>query len=483
MQRAPNFAWTRKRKLAHGLGARYNGRAMKGHLVILLCGTVAAGALAYRHRAVPAMSASITGGRLSAPARESVLPKTTPRTAAPSLDLANLVRQGDVMVAFDNDNRSTELTLDPELQELAEDLLRRAQAPKGAIVAMRPDGTIVALAGATRANAVYDERPRKNRGATGAPEPQPENDETADFEELAEQAELAAGNETAEMVFDGNLANAVWAPAASVFKVVTATALVANGYGPTTRVCFHGGVRSVTADNLVDSKRDGRCEDLTHGVAFSQNAIMGKLAYQHTTPSDLSKWARRLGLEPIATSELGGLGGELDLAPTRDLTMARNAAGFSGSRMSALGGAILANTIATRGIRVVPHISRSAAAQASHGRGERILAPHLADQVATMMAATCKVGSAAKSFARNPQFPSAIDVAGKTGTLTGTGARPLHYSLFVGFAPVDAPAITISVILGNSANWRMKAHMIASEMVARALARPAAKVAMRPQRR
>ena len=97
----------------------------------------------------------------------------------------------------------------------------------------------------------------------------------------------AQGRRTARHPFDWRLATDVWAPAASVFKLVTASALVAAGVDPSDKVCFHGGLRSVQESNLRDDKRDSRCESLTYGVAHSNNAILGKLAFQKLAPAEL----------------------------------------------------------------------------------------------------------------------------------------------------------------------------------------------------
>src|SRR5699024_3146674 len=128
--------------------------------------------------------------------------------------------------------RRAVLTLDPDLQQLAEKLLDQSRAPRGAIVVMAPDGKILALAG---------RRTEEQKGA-------------------------------AKGTFDWRLATDVWAPAASVFKLVTATALVGAGVDGDSTVCFHGGLRSVTESNLKDDdKRDSRCESLAYGVAHSNN--------------------------------------------------------------------------------------------------------------------------------------------------------------------------------------------------------------------
>src|SRR6185503_15280420 len=100
------------------------------------------------------------------------------------------------------------------------------------------------------------------------------------------------------------------APAASVFKLVTASALVAAGVDPSDKVCFHGGIRSVLESNLRDDRRDSRCESLMYGVAHSNNAIVGKLAFQKLEPTSLIKAAHELGVaEGLPGAELRGAAG------------------------------------------------------------------------------------------------------------------------------------------------------------------------------
>src|SRR5215510_7490915 len=170
------------------------------------------------------------------------------------------------------DGRRAVLTLDPALQALAEKLLAEARAPRGAIVVMAPDGRILALAGRRSDPPARDGA----KDAKGAGDP--------------------AKPHAHDAVSDWRLATDVWAPAASVFKLVTASALVAAGVDPSDKVCFHGGLRSVLPSNLQDDKRDSRCESLMYGVAHSNNAILGKLAFQKLEPDALVKLAHTLGV-------------------------------------------------------------------------------------------------------------------------------------------------------------------------------------------
>jgi cell division protein FtsI/penicillin-binding protein 2 len=350
------------------------------------------------------------------------------------LDRRELAADGAHYEAPLKDGRRAVLTLDPTLQALAEKLLAEARAPRGAIVAMAPDGRILALAG------------RRSEPTAKA---------------AHEAAEIAAP------AFDWRLATDVWAPAASVFKLVTASALVAAGVDPSDKVCFHGGLRSVQESNLRDDKRDSRCESLTYGVAHSNNAILGKLAFQKLAPAELTRFAHDLGVtEGLPGAELRGTAGAIAIPAARDLSFAQTAAGFSGSQLSAVGGALLAATFADDGEQPEPWLVSSIDGVAVPPPGKRrAVTSDVARAVGRMMQATCEFGSASRSFGRR----QAVRVAGKTGTLTRTEPFYMEHSWFVGYAPAERPEIVVSVVLGNPENWHLRGHEAARRLIDRAL--------------
>jgi len=344
---------------------------------------------------------------------------------------------GDHYEAQLKDGRHAVLTLDPGLQAYAEKLLAEARAPRGAIVAMAPDGRLLALAGQRG-----DEGKGKGKGK-------------------------GAARDARKATFDWRLATEVWAPAASVFKLVTASALVAAGVDPSDKVCFHGGIRSVLASNLHDDKRDSRCESLVYGVAHSNNAILGKLAFQKLEPAALTKFAHALGVaDGLPGTELHGTAGVVDIPDVRDLNFAQSAAGFSGSQLSAVGGALLAATFADDGEQPVPRLIASIDGVALPVPARRrAVTAEIARAVGTMMKATCEIGSAAKSFGKHQP----IRVAGKTGTLTRTEPFYMEHSWFVGYAPAQQPQIIVSVLLGNPENWHLRGHEAARRLIDRAI--------------
>jgi peptidoglycan glycosyltransferase len=351
--------------------------------------------------------------------------QTTIDGPAPTIDLASIRLEDDRYTAKLSDGSHATLTIDPGLQKLAEKLLAESRAPRGAIVAMAPDGRILALAG------------RRTESPEGGIEGTP----------------------------DLSLATSPWAPAASVFKLVTASALLEAGVSPDDKICFHGGIRSVLASNLTDSKRDSRCETLGFGVAHSNNAILGKLAFQKLEPSKLAKTASKFGWTS-ALGELAGNVGAIEMPPARDLDFAKVAAGFTaesgGAKLSAVGGAMVAATFAGDGKQPTPTLIASIEGTpiptpASH----RVISTSHAREVAKMMMATCEDGSAAKSFGRGLKQK----VAGKTGTLAKKEPFFMEHSWFVGFAPVEQPQIIVSVLFGNPESWHLRGQEAARRLI------------------
>jgi len=343
-------------------------------------------------------------------------------SGALALDTATL-RDGKYEVPL-SDHTVAVLTLDPSVQKAAESVLVRAKAPVGAVVVMATDGRILALAG------------RRTEPTT------------------------------VERAFDVPVT--VWAPAASVFKIVTASALVSAGLEADTSTCFHGGVRSVEPSHLTDNPaRDRQCETLTYAVSRSQNAMIAKLAHRHLDPDTLTEFAASFGFYDAPVFALDVEANRAQI-PTDALEFARVSAGFWSTELSPLGGALVANVIATRGKRVTPRIVDQIRLESGRTRAvvsepaERAIDEGVAAEVARMMVATTERGTAYRGFhdpAGKKFFDS--DVAGKTGSLSRAEPTYLGYSWFVGFAPADEPAVSVAVLLGNPQRWHMKAHTAA----------------------
>ncbi|HTE55367.1 MAG TPA: penicillin-binding transpeptidase domain-containing protein [Kofleriaceae bacterium] len=352
--------------------------------------------------------------------------------------LSTMTEVGDHYEVRLDGGRRARLTLDPTLQKQAQRILTLSRAPMAAIVAMAPDGRILALAG------------RKH------------------------------GPPTDDGAYD--LATKVWAPAASVFKLVTAAALLQAGVGASSPVCFHGGLREVAASNLEDDpRRDRQCQDLTFAVAESQNAIVAKLAHKFLDRGKLSAAASAFGLGRAASFSLDCEASRVSV-PDDALEQARFAAGFWSSELSAMDGAILASVVANRGMRLTPRIVAEVVEKDGKRRrvvavpGERAIPARVASTIAEMMVQTTERGTAYRAFhqRRGGAVLRGIKVAGKTGSLDRDAPSYMGFSWFVGFAPSDRPEVIVSVVLGNQEKWWLKGHTAARMLLEVAMAhRPA----------
>lgn len=407
--------------------------SLRRNLLLGIGGAAAAFALTRGDGPAP-VAGNVGSVELTATRATELSPPPPPPVVDPTLVLERVERQGDRYVAPTRDGRTAVLTLDVRLQEAAEKVLERARAPRAAIVVTDRAGRVLALAG------------RRTADPRGGP----------------------------DGVVDHTLALEPWAPAASIFKVVAAAAMVEQGARGKDRVCFHGGVRSVMESNLTDSKQDRRCEDLSYGLAYSQNAIIAKVAHQRLEPGQLADAAARFGFGQPLPFPAPAAFGTATIPDEKGVPFGRTAAGFEGVTLSALGGAVLAGTVAAGGQAPAPTLvaayldGEELIPAPAAGAPRQVLDASVAAEVGAMMAETCRRGSAAKAFAGRERIPD-VQVAGKTGTLSARDPDYVQYSWFVGYAPADRPELTVSVLLGNAELWHLKAHTAARMVLAEGL--------------
>jgi peptidoglycan glycosyltransferase len=268
-----------------------------------------------------------------------------------------------------------------------------------------------------------------------------------------------------------------------VFKVISATALVENGVMGSTRTCYHGGVSSILADNLVDLPAiDRRCDTLAFGLGKSQNAIIAKLATRHLTAGDLARAGRSFGFDEAIPFELPVEPSHLDVPADDGLEFARTAAGFWHSTLSPMHGALVAAAIANRGEMPAPMLIDRAVDRDGRPIAPAMAAPrHVVDaaaarEVGRMMELTTRIGTAKGTFRdKRGRRLLPFEVAGKTGTLSAeTDHGYVGYSWFVGYAPAERPTIAFAVVLGNNPTWRIKATYVGRHIVSEVLAAPKA---------
>jgi cell division protein FtsI/penicillin-binding protein 2 len=372
------------------------------------------------------LSGAASAGHPAAPR----VPAAAPSEAAPPAVLPAALREGPAAlgeprldpalgryVAPLGDGRAV-LTLDARLQARLERSLEGYRVPWGATVLLEPaTGRVLALAEHSRAEP-------DRRG----------------------------------------LALAALAPAASIFKIVTAAALLEKGVGAEGEVCYHGGKRRLQPRLLRDDpRRDRRCLSLASAFGRSANVVFAKLADRDLDPETLRATAERFLFNvPIAFPR------PLEVStadiPADPFDAANTAAGFGSVKLTPLHAALLAAIVANGGMFVPPVLVDSAegAPLPPAPAPWRVVDEQVAAQLGEMMRETVAAGTARRVFRRVAGPLRGVQVAGKTGSLAD--ATPFRdYSLFVGYAPAEKPEVAVATIIVNDRLWHARASTVAKE--------------------
>lgn len=243
-------------------------------------------------------------------------------------------------------------------------------------------------------------------------------------------------------------------PAASVFKMVTAAALLDSaGVRPQVQVCYHGGRSSLAMHHLKDSpSRDRTCRSLASAFAHSTNAVFGKLALRHLDAEGLFEFARRLGFNRHI--EVGGRETRSRARKARDaLDLGRMAAGFTNAWLSPLHGALLGAVVANGG--VWPTGVRLDGDEAPDDG--RALSPRTAARLRAMMELAATGGTGRKYLASIASRGGRGNAAVKTGSLTSRDDTGLFNTWMVGFYPAGAPEVAFAALISVPGGGPIKA--------------------------
>ncbi|BDG03969.1 penicillin-binding transpeptidase domain-containing protein [Anaeromyxobacter oryzae] len=260
------------------------------------------------------------------------------------------------------------------------------------------------------------------------------------------------------------LALTAFAPAASIFKIVTAAALLEQGIRPDEEVCYHGGMRRLQPALLSDDpRRDRSCATLERAFGHSTNVVFAKLADRGLDAALLRAEAKRFLFNDAIPFPRAVDVSKADIADS-GFELANTAAGFGPVRLSPLHGALLAAIVANGGVFVPPVIvDETEGVDAPVPAAPwRVVDEAVAGTLGEMMRSTCSEGTARRAFhgARGPL--RGVAVAGKTGSLADR-APFRDYSWFVGYAPADHPEIAVATVIANGTVWRTRASAVAKD--------------------
>jgi peptidoglycan glycosyltransferase len=329
-------------------------------------------------------------------------------------------------------------TFDADLQSEVESIFRQYLPDHGAFAAIDPQtGRILALVS-------HEKRGRHSQGATS---------------------------------LDDNLALRATFPAASVFKVVTAAAAIAEQrFSADTRVAFNGSNHTLYRSNVLkeSTNRWTRSVSLRDAFAQSINTVFGKIGAFTVGAEKLRDYASRFGFNREIASDLPVQPGRAQIEPNADAwSLAETASGFTReTTMSPLQGALIAASIVNDGRMMQPHAVESVHLQdgepvyrAEIGEPALTVPPDVASELRELMRQTVVSGTSRKSFKGFSRGQSSvIDVGGKTGSLTGYDP-PGKYDWFVGFGRVGDKSIALAALTIHREQWRVKSSYVARRAI------------------
>lgn len=270
-----------------------------------------------------------------------------------------------------------------------------------------------------------------------------------------------------------NLALKATFPAASIFKVVTAGAVLdTEKVSPNTRIAFNGASHTLYRRNVVENKENKWTRRMTIREAFgsSVNTIFGKLGLFYAGPETLRAYAERFHFNHPIRADFTVQTGYSRFTADDPWSVVAAASGFTlDNTMSPVQGAMIASAVANDGVMMEPYLVSSvtnmqgeALYRASPKRASIVVGPETARQLRELFEQTIVSGTSRKSFrgALKKRRFDTVEFGGKTGSLTGTNPRG-KCDWFIGYARFGEQRIAVAALTVNEKNWRVKSSMLA----------------------
>ena len=289
--------------------------------------------------------------------------------------------------------------------------------------------------------------------------------------EILAMSSFEKGNPSGE-----NLAVKATYPAASIFKVVTAsTAVDKAGISPEHRIAFNGGNYTLYKKNVLSDRinRWTRFISLKDAFARSINTAFGRLSLEFLEPQDLSEYAHRFYFNQEIPSDFNVETSTAFIPTEKGFDLTKVASGYNRfNTLSPVHGAMIAAAIVNDGQIPSPYIVKNIKNNQNEiiYTGEslnqnQVITADSAFKVKEMMEQTVLTGTSRKTFkhlVRDRKFKE-IEMGGKTGHFSGTNPKG-RTDWFVGYASDEDSRIAIAAITINVKNWTVKSSALGEMM-------------------
>lgn len=280
-------------------------------------------------------------------------------------------------------------------------------------------------------------------------------------------------------VFGRDLAFTNTHPAASIFKVITASDLLENTHIKTdTEFHFTGRSTTLYRHQLKDPggrHRWIRTLDLEKAFATSNNVIFGRTAIENLTPAGLKKMAEKFGFNKRLVEGVNLAPSVFNMAADQ-YNLAEFSSGLNDKTlMSPVHGAVIGSIVANGGVLRYPVVIKELQGIGDKKtiyppikKDEVVLTPRTAEDLRTLFMATITQGTARASFRRSKYLLDKLEIGGKTGTLTG-GEPFGKRDWFVSYAKLiddkNDKGISICVMIVNQKKWYVKSSLVAKNIM------------------
>lgn len=291
---------------------------------------------------------------------------------------------------------------------------------------------------------------------------------------------LALASYTRNLSNLGNLTLKAAFPAASVFKIVTATAaLDQNKLKPDSVIPFTGSNHTLYRRNVMSqpSNRWARQMTLREAFAKSVNTVFAKIGMYWLKPFQLEEYAHRYRFNQPILTDLPVQAGRIIVPRDDNWAMAEIASGYNRvALMSPLQGAMMAAAVANDGVMMQPYfvdqLNSENGVELYKSQPTQVgvtMSAGTAEELRNLMRETVKSGTSRKAFRdlvrRNKRFAE-VDIGGKTGSLHGIYPDG-KCDWFVGYGMADGRKIAVAALTVNEENWRVKSSYLARSMIER----------------
>lgn len=265
-------------------------------------------------------------------------------------------------------------------------------------------------------------------------------------------------------------------PSASVFKVVTAAAVISEKkMNANSIISYNGSRHTLYKRNLFRDEETRWTQHIPLKEAFAQsiNSVFGKLGVYLVGPTELKNYAEKFGFNREIASDLPVQQGKA-LITEDPWELAETASGFTKTNtMSPLQGALIASAIVNEGRMMEPYVVTSLADETGKLIYEvepklsaLVIDPKAAGEMRELMRETIESGTSRGSFRgfKTSGGSGVVDVGGKTGSLTGTDPQG-KYDWFVGYGTDGERKIATAALTISKEYWKVKSSYLARKAI------------------